>query len=275
MKKLSVLLLILFLIFSCKKQKPEDVKSHIAMIMTDALRMLDKTTISRSLLEDWGIGEDIQKFQLQDGVFTFSIGAYHVGIGVMQTAIPQQELEYPLSTAWYWENARQEISAHQSHCVVFVSSKIASSLDILKFLTKLVFSLSKLLDTVAIYWGQSAQVFQPSFYYANCETFIEDDGNYPLPIWVKITGVENSTGYLYLYSKGLSAFKQRELEIVSYQGSFLDGYFFLLDLANYLLINGPVIKDGDTVGDSETERIKVIYKKSELFPEEDVLSLQF
>lgn len=275
MKKLSCFLLIIMLCMSCKEKKPEDVKSHIAMIMTSVPRPLDETVISNSLREDWRMDADVKNFKSQDGVYAFEIDTYQVGIGLIPATIPQQELEYPISTAWYWENAQQEISAHQSHYVVFVSSKTATSLKILTFLTKLVFSLSKRLDTVAIYWGQSAQVFQPSFYYANCDGFIEDDTNYPLPIWIKITGFENSDGSLYLYSKGLSAFKQRELEIISYQGSFLDGYFFLTDLANYLLINGPVIKDGDTVGESETERIKVIFKKSDLFPEQDVLSLQF
>jgi hypothetical protein len=275
MKKLCVLLLILVLLFSCKEEKPEEVESHIAMIMTDVPRTIDQNTISRILHDDWGIDEVIREFQFENGIYTFNIGVYRVGMGLMQTAIPQQKLEYPLATAWYWENARQEISAHQSHCVVFVSSKTASSLDVLKFLTKLVFSLSRILDTVAIYWEQSSQVFQPSFYYANCDSFLEDDANYPLPIWVKITGMENKDDSFYLYSKGLSAFDQRELEIVTYRESFLDGYFFLLDLAHYLLINGPVIKDGDTVGGSENEKIKVLFKKSELFPEQDVLSLQF
>lgn len=39
-------------------------------------------------------------------------------------------------------------------------------------------------------------------------------------------------------------------------------YSKVYDLAHYLLVNGPVVADGDTVGSSDSERIKVRFKPS-------------
>ena len=51
-------------------------------------------------------------------------------------------------------------------------------------------------------------------------------------------------------------------------------YEFLTNIALYLLDNGLIIKDGDTVGESAEERIKAIYAGSLVDPLKTVIQLQ-
>lgn len=48
-----------------------------------------------------------------------------------------------------------------------------------------------------------------------------------------------------------------------------------MSIAAYLAENGLVIKDGDTVGESPTEKIRASYGKSSFGHEEAVIRLQF
>jgi hypothetical protein len=48
-----------------------------------------------------------------------------------------------------------------------------------------------------------------------------------------------------------------------------------LGLAGYLVENGPVINDGDTVGQDANERIRVVYSDSEFGHEGQVMRLVY
>ncbi len=49
----------------------------------------------------------------------------------------------------------------------------------------------------------------------------------------------------------------------------------LVDLAGYLVENGPVIGDGDTVGRDEDEKIRVVYAESAFGKEGEVMRLEY
>lgn len=102
-----------------------------------------------------------------------------------------------------------------------------------------------------------------------------NNNSLPIPAWIKATGYQNNDNSYYIYTLGLKEYGLREFEIESYKGNMSDGYFYILDLASYVLTNGPVIKDGDTVGGSPEEKIKAKYKKSTLHKEEDVISIMY
>jgi hypothetical protein len=46
-------------------------------------------------------------------------------------------------------------------------------------------------------------------------------------------------------------------------------------LCNYVLENGPVIRDGDTIGEDANERIRVVYAKSAFGQEGQVMRLEY
>lgn len=63
-------------------------------------------------------------------------------------------------------------------------------------------------------------------------------------------------------TSGLAAFVGREIEFEPVALKPFDVASRLVGLCNYLIASGPVIKDGETVGLTETEKIRVRYKRS-------------
>ena len=55
-------------------------------------------------------------------------------------------------------------------------------------------------------------------------------------------------------------------------GDLRDRFF---GLANYVLENGPVIRDGDTIGEDARERIRVVYSQSAFGHEGQVMRLEY
>ena len=48
-----------------------------------------------------------------------------------------------------------------------------------------------------------------------------------------------------------------------------------MGLCEYVLTNGPVIQDGDTIGEDANEKIRVVYGKSEYGHEQEVMQLVY
>ncbi len=250
-----------------------DATSQVSMIMVKKIKSYDKNDIEKILKKDWPELPLITNFDYKEGTSVFDMGEYHVAIGAMPAPIPQQDLEYPINTAMQWNEAGKEISLHKNHYVVFVSKKNGSFVEVNMLLTKIVKSFSNFINAIGIYWGGSEQIISTKVFGIYCEIIKEK--MYPIPIWVKITGYKNEDGSYYLYTVGLNEFNHKNIEIMNYKESFSNGYSFLLELSNYILSGEKVINDGDTVGLSEKQKIKVKYKKSELKKDEDVMSLFF
>jgi hypothetical protein len=64
---------------------------------------------------------------------------------------------------------------------------------------------------------------------------------------------------------GLSAFVGREIEFVSGKLTLSALFDKVAGLAVYLIEHGSVVKDGDTIGASVSERIQVRHRNSDAF----------
>jgi hypothetical protein len=60
-----------------------------------------------------------------------------------------------------------------------------------------------------------------------------------------------------LSTQGMEDFQLREIEAKDVNQEGLEVFSLLLGTAQYLVKNGPVIKDGDTIGDSPALNIRV------------------
>ena len=270
MKRLLLLLCILMAIISC--EGAQSVESQLAMIMLNNPMTITENSLVEKLKMNWKGEFTVSSYSEKENTIVFVSDDIHFGITEMPIAIPNEDLDFPIKTAWHWESAKDDIEAHTSHLIVFASGE-NDKRELSKKLTMLTSSLLELTDSLGVYWGSSSQVIQNELF-IDYSIFLKDD-NYPIPIWVKFTGYQNEDGTYYLYTIGLKEYGHREFEIGKYKSDMSEGIFFLMDFAEYVLINGPVIKNGDTVGRSEAEKIKAVYKKSSLKPDEDVISIIF
>jgi len=263
----------LFLFSSIQGNNKKNNMSQIAMIMVKKTYVYAEKEISNALKNDWPELPLISKYEGVSGSSIFQLGNYKIVIAAMLTPISPKELSYPINTALFWRNASKDIKKHKRHYVVYVSSPGGSKLKLNLICTKVVKSLATMTRAIGVFWGSSSQVIKKNTFNTYC-TMIKKKSN-PIPIWIKITGFRNSNGSYYVYSVGMHAFGHRELEIQSYRGSFKDVYFFMLDIADYILRKDRVIKNGGTFGGSSKNKLKVIYKKSDINKKIDVMSIKF
>ncbi len=77
------------------------------------------------------------------------------------------------------------------------------------------------------------------------------------------------------YTRGLSEFGAKEIEILNSKKKPSEIFEFLSGLCTYLLVKGDVIEDGDTVGGSDEEKIKTKWADSHIGLEGKVIRIEF
>lgn len=126
---------------------------------------------------------------------------------------------------------------------------------------------------LGVYWCNATLVIQPELFRDFAVKILP--AGPPLPIWVDFRIGKNEQGQVSGFTTGLRALGLMELEThnASEPGSELRSRFE--GLIYYLLENGPIIKDGDTIGEDQHERIKVVYADSKFGHAEQVLRLDY
>jgi hypothetical protein len=96
-----------------------------------------------------------------------------------------------------------------------------------------------------------------------------------LPIWINFRVTKTQDGASAGFTRGLSALGHKEFETAESPESPEDLRERLLGLVGYVLDNGPVIKDGNTIGEDANERIKVTYGPSSFGLPGEVMRLDY
>jgi hypothetical protein len=84
----------------------------------------------------------------------------------------------------------------------------------------------------------------------------------PVPVWLRFQLIRQDDGALGMYTLGMRQFGLMELEVERSPMDLEELFEFVSNVAHYLIQSGPVIKDGNTVGGSEEQRILVRHRLS-------------
>jgi hypothetical protein len=155
-----------------------------------------------------------------------------------------------------WPQALAVLLSHRAHFIVATMGKVESPLREARLVTAVV---GAALDAVsgcsAVMWA--GRVARPAALWreqsrAACAAYPD----YPILLWVDIVPVRTASG-IDAVTIGLSSFIDREIEFEVGRLNPSDVLNRVAGLACYLVEHGNVVKDGDTFGDSELERIKI------------------
>ena len=159
--------------------------------------------------------------------------------------------------AYWWPDATTAIARSTSHMIVACSWSKHSRLDAHMRHLVLVRELVEQLPVIGVLWGSvliQADTFKGEF--ARIE-----NGEIPFSLWVLIQFSKQPNGNILISTLGMRAFEQMEIETESTLP--LDQTFdFVRKFGAYILANGPIVKDGQTIGHSEAQRIKVHHVRS-------------
>jgi hypothetical protein len=229
--------------------------------------------IARWMREHFPDGPAPQASGATDNLLTLTIGDMTAAVTLVPRPIPASQLEGPAETAWYWPSAAEAIASHQAHLLVTMVDEGGQAVEKAAVLTQLTAASAATSPAVGVFWGPSRTVHSPQAFVDQATQMREE--NLPLFLWIDFR-IESVEGGAYrLYTTGLEALGQSELEVARFDGSPQELLDFTYNIAHYLLDKRKVVNDGDTIGLTDEVQATAHRGKSMLGGDMDVISLVF
>jgi len=208
-----------------------------------------------------------------DKLLTFTVGDFTAAATLVTRPIPPSQLEGPAATAWYWPEAAAALREHRAHILVTLVDEGGRAIEKAAALTRLTAAIAATAPSAGVFWGPGRLVHAPQAFIDQAVQMRAD--NLPLFLWVDFRIEQCGEGGVRLFTTGLEALGQNELEVRHYEGSPQELLDSAYNVAHYVLEQRKVIRDGDTIG--LTERVQVTARRgaSMLGGELEVLELQF
>jgi hypothetical protein len=212
-----------------------------------------------------------------DGIVQFTLeGRANIFLTPIPLPIPWADIEGACEAAATdvlrrWPAATEVMRAHKEHVLVVLSDAPPKILGQRIGLTHVVAAVLATTDAAGVFWGEGPIVHDP-------ETFIEDAKaasleSIPYGLWVDLRVVDGSIpGTTTIFTQGLPALGHREIEVIDSKAPPLEVISRIELLIDYLLDQGPIVRDGQTFGATDEERILVRFAPS-ILPREDVMVL--
>ena len=261
--------------------------TKLGMIALKDGRLPSLEAICRSLSELWPAGQTVEigwgdgtsdeerdDPDRVDAVF-FRINDAKCFVALMPGPIPWSDLEGPCATSVLWADAEHEMKQHNTHFLASVmmpeeADPINGSVLLTQLITATIEASS---NVIGIYYGDATLVVQPQLFKEMATTMLPDA--FPLFLWVDIRVGVNDRGYTSGFTTGMHALGHMELETEDASDDPGDLRERLMSVCDYLLQNGPIIKNGNTIGQDENERIRVVYSDSVFGHEQQVMRLVY
>lgn len=201
----------------------------------------------------------------REGTSAFRVGGLDVLCALMPMAVPEGEADGATEHSLSGLDGSWALPEHRAHLVVVQQETKAaksSKLEQLTTFTRIVAGIVRATDAVGVYWGEGGATHHPEFVVNIAHSEL------PLPIWVGVS-VAKAGKASELLSIGMKQLGLPELLLTTPQ---VDGavFEFFYDLLAYVTRRGKRLPEGDHVGRTEKERLKVHYVASPVDPKEEV-----
>ncbi|MDV0444566.1 hypothetical protein MmiAt1_00940 [Methanimicrococcus sp. At1] len=216
----------------------------------------DVEEIKSHLKNDWDIliREDSEENPdvSDDKSLVFESGGMTVAVSFLEGPVPKGEAEHYAETNYLWPNAAEVTKTHVAQVLLAVLDRGQPAVDAGILFTKVAASCLKLTNAVGIY--TSGTVLQPEFYIDVADLI--NEGDLPILNWIYFgvyTSDKGTGGYTY----GLRMFGKEEIEIVGSAEMPESVHDFLIDISYYVLSNDITLQDGETIGFTDFQKLKI------------------
>lgn len=247
---------------------------QISMILFNQAPAYSVKELQAFLSSRWPDLSAVSDVSEEENTLAFNLGSAEVVIGTMPAPVPWSDLEGPCSTSILWPAAAPVLQGHTHHAIVTVRGE----LDPVALSTVLTQVTAALMETTpgtpGVFWTNAALIV-PRDMFIEFATDIMPMGP-PLTIWVDSrVGWTEVDAFSSGFTTGLAELGLMELEAenATEPPAALRDRFE--GIARYLLENGQVISDGDTLGESADEKIRVVYGPSAFGIEGTVMRLVY
>ena len=253
--KYPLMLFSLFFLFIAKinAQVPEvteNTTTVLGMILMNKMELMDYPNIEKDILKTW----DLKKEEIDgnDQTISFIVDDATFMIGFIPAPVPAEELNTAIEYSYLWKDARSALN-NESHIVIAVVGE-HEPLDLYKHFTKITSIILEHTNSMGIYLGNQTLVLSKEMYIEEAATM--DDGNLPLSLWVYF-GMRQQDNKNSIYTYGMKEFGLHEMEIVNSKNSMEEAMAFMMGIAHYTIAGNVVLNDGETIGVSEEQKIKI------------------
>jgi hypothetical protein len=203
---------------------------------------------------------------------SFDVDGISVVLAPISVPIPSEDYHESAASSVLWPNAESALNTHKAHTILTVSGE-RSRVDLSTILTQVTATvLSTCRSSLGVFWCNSVKFIRKDIAIAIAEEVMPVEP--PMDLWVDLN-VCYADGSSKGYTKGLDELDLMDFEVLSAPLSKKELYQRLLDYSYYLVDNGLVIKDGNTIGSNEKEKILCVYAKSVFAEDKEVIQLNF
>ncbi len=243
-----------------KSETPTDKQPNLVlgMALLNDIPKMDFKKIVRELQYKYNLNVTGQDFDEQKGIGVIQLKGSQIAIGLMNIPIPGDELEFPSQISYLWPNASDLTPKHKAHIIISVTSTGDSKLDLYKTFTKAAASVLTNTNAFGIYLGNQTLVLPTDFYVAGANSMTDED--LPLMNWIYF-GLRDEDGKNSGYTFGLKEFGFDEMEIINSDHSKEEIQEMLFNLSHYVIQDDVTLKDGETVGLTEEQKLKLTRTK--------------
>jgi Domain of unknown function (DUF4261) len=191
--------------------------------------------------------------------FVFPVPGGQLGVTHIPAKIPPGDLEAPAALAWHWPQASAAVAAHTSHVICFGSSNELSCIELRMLHSQLIAALIERSGATGVYVGSSRLIREGAAFLQDVLEASPQDP--PLFSWIGLNLTRDDAGAL-AYTTGLGDFELLDLEMSSSTRDAADLLQFISNIAQYEITSGIQIGDGETVGASADEKLRVTHGPS-------------
>lgn len=243
-----------------KKKKEETASNNFLGLPLLEQPTFDFQALSEQLKQDWGI--EVAKEGVSAESLVAEIDNMAIMVGLIAAPVP--DVDAQAKTNHLWEEAVSVAEKHQAHLLVSVLKREQSVLDASKLFVKVLSSISKQSNVIGL--NILGTVLNPEEYTELAESAIKMNV-YPVLnlVFIRVYSMDGGNTFC-AYTYGLNMFDKEEMEILNSKKDSEDVFSFLVSLIGYVIEYDVILKDGETVGFTEEEKLKVTYSKGEALP---------
>jgi len=251
-RTLTLLLCLLFTLLPARAAEPSKAKALSFVLLSEP--RLPEAQAFRAQVEKRLGGRLAITDMEADGrdVILLRVAGGTVMVGLIDAPLSKGQIDDLCAAAWYWRQACQATAGHRAHVAVSVLGTGLDKLDASLLLTDVV---AVLMDgnAIASYWGASLQ--SRDAFLRQSAAISRDQP--PAWLWINFRVSRDAERGFSVSTQGMEQFDLREIEAKDVNRPGLDVFVLLQRMAQYLISKGPVIQDGETIGDSPALGIRV------------------
>ena len=196
--------------------------------------------------------DTVEEEEMEEAYFLV-IDDYKVMVAPFSYAMPMEIIMQGATRNYLWDDALDAVIQHTSHVAISIVEGPGKPLEEGILLAKLLSVATEQTGTTAIYTNDV--LYEADMYYKETENLRDDVLPMVNLVWVDIDFEEDGT--ISLYTSGMEEFDQLNVEFLHCPWDPERAWNYILSVANYILVSGKELTDGDSVGRTEEEQLIV------------------